>query len=60
MVLVGLLRKKYSSSEISYLTHIKAFEAWCTNSQLEINVAKTKEVIFCKKQELFRLMDKQL
>lgn len=48
MALVGLLQKNNFSSEIFYLAHVKAFEIWSTNSQLEMNVAKTKEVIFVK------------
>lgn len=51
MALVGLLQKSDSYGEASYLAHIKALETWCKDSQLEINVSKTKEFVVCKKQD---------
>lgn len=52
MALVGLCQKNDPSSEGTYLAHVKAFELWFKYSQLEINVSKTKELLFSKKQDL--------
>ena len=52
MALLGLLQKTDPLGEASYLAHIKALEAWCNDSELEINVAKTNELLFCKKQDV--------
>ena len=52
MALVGLLQRKEPSVEAAYLAHTKALESWCNISQLEINVAKTKELIMCTEQDL--------
>lgn len=52
MALVGLLQKTNPLDEASYLTQVKALEAWCKDSELEINVAKTNELLFCKKQDI--------
>ena len=51
MALVDLLQNTDPSGEASYLVHIKALEAWCNDSKLEKNVSKTKELVFCKKQD---------
>ena len=52
MALVGLLQKTDPSGEAFYLSHTRALEAWCLNSQLVINVSKTKEMCLCTKQDL--------
>jgi len=51
MALVCLLDKTNMSYDAAYLAHIKALDNWCLLSQLEINVAKTKELIICQKVE---------
>ncbi len=52
MALVGLLDKTNQTYDLAYLTHTKALETWCCSSQLEMNVAKTKELIMCTKQDV--------
>ncbi len=52
MALVGLLDKTNQTYDLAYLTHTKALETWCCSSQLEINVAKTKELIMCTKRDV--------
>nr|WPK86738.1 NLRC3-like protein 42 [Sebastes schlegelii] len=43
MALVGLLQETGPLGEAAYLTHTTALQTRCHTSQLEINVAKTKE-----------------
>ena len=45
MALVALLHKNDPLGEAAYLSHAAALARWCCNSQLEINVKKTKELI---------------
>ncbi len=52
MALVGLLQKGDPVGEAAYLPHTKALQTWCHTSQLEINVAKTTELIICTKQDV--------
>lgn len=37
---------------ITGIAHAKALETWCRISQLLINVAETRELIICTKQDL--------
>lgn len=37
---------------IAGIAHTKALETWCRISQLLINVAETRELIICTKQDL--------
>lgn len=37
---------------IAGIAHAKALETWCRISQLLINVAETRELIICTKQDL--------
>ncbi len=52
MALVGLLDKTNQTYDLAYLTHNKALETWCCSSQLEINFAKTKELIMCTRRDV--------
>ena len=45
MDLVGLLQKTDPVGKAAYLAFTMAFQTWCCNSLLEMNVSKTKEVI---------------
>ena len=47
MALVGLLQETGPLGEAAYLAHATALQTWCHTSQLEINVAETKELIMC-------------
>ncbi len=38
--------------DLAFLTHTKALATWCCSSQLEINVAKIKELIMCTKRDV--------
>ncbi len=60
MALVGLLDKTNQTYDLAYLTHTKALETWCCSSQLEINVAKTKELIMCTKRDVISLESQQV
>ncbi len=52
MALGDLLQKGDPVGEVAYLPHTKALQTWCYTSQLEINVAKTTELIICTKQDV--------
>lgn len=52
MALVGLRQKTNLLGEAAYLALITAVQTWYHTSQLEINAAKTKELIICSKLDL--------
>lgn len=50
--LAGLLQTSDPASEAASAAHTKALQTWCHTSQLEINVVKTKELIFCSRKDV--------
>lgn len=50
MAIVSLLQKTDPLGEATSLAHTEALQTCCCISQLEINMAKTKELIICTKQ----------